>query len=813
MLSEFSRVGWHGAPVPSLSELPAGEHLLATAKLSMLNQLAAPLLGAGARVFVAARLPDVSGGSSVWPGLPCPLSLLTSLRRVKAVCSKGHEPSASQHASNAASWLPCSKFLQDIEQRQQAEQQHSAEASALAAAEAARRDKLQAAAHEWRHKAVPQVRKEPCDEPAQQPSRQQQKQEKEVGQRAGDALEPSTDVVPANQQDSGMQPTEAPLQQDEQQAARAAAAGSQAGESGPPAEQAAPAALAQPGCTCQPGSPATGGGSSLEHLRQQFQSLYAAVAVPQCPAAAAGQPGSPVGCGQSPTGRPGRVCVGNQVASPDSLVQLQHQRQPCTIAQGVAAADDIATHVAALRMQAAAEAKRALQARRELLDGDTGTASAGALLMGGRPAAGAADEPTSVDFAWIPGHNGGGGPGSGSLGEKLEAELLQLQQEAAAGAASAATPAQSGVDLASLAELEAGLPSLAAVFRAPASSTTAACTSGARRSGWKEGPHSTERSGVGSAAAAAANGAAMLAESPAASTPWYTDGPEVSDLFQSDHMPLLTAPQGRPRPAAAVAVTAAAAAAPPAMGSTRQPASVSDARLHSGSPLARCNGGKAAPCSRAVLGAAQQPDGEQRESWQGSGSTAGDCGGSYAASWRQRADSSSPVAANAAAAAAGAGCSGLGLDAPAGSSSGSVRSAPQQHRPLHEPLACPARTVLAGSSQLDALEAMDLREELQREQRVSAALLQQLQEVQQALEEAVAAAAAAEQPLAPGVHDPADFNGLLAGARLSMYAHMLGKKDAPITACLLCLLRRLALPGADSSTISVAAPTSQPAAP
>lgn len=102
------------------------------------------------------------------------------------------------------------------------------------------------------------------------------------------------------------------------------------------------------------------------------------------------------------------------------------------------------------------------------------------------------------------------------------------------------------------------------------------------------------------------------------------------------------------------------------------------------------------------------------------------------------------------------------------SSSSSAHSAPQHTEEEAWLRSFPAAPP-AGCSQQEAPEAQDapaLLEELQREQRVSAALLRQLHEVQQALEEAAAAAAAAQQPLAPGVDDPADFNGLLAGAQL-----------------------------------------------
>jgi hypothetical protein len=75
------------------------------------------------------------------------------------------------------------------------------------------------------------------------------------------------------------------------------------------------------------------------------------------------------------------------------------------------------------------------------------------------------------------------------------------------------------------------------------------------------------------------------------------------------------------------------------------------------------------------------------------------------------------------------------------------------------------QSVASAATELDGADVAGLLEDLQREQRLNAALLQQLHGVQQQLEEAAAAAAAvaAAQPPAPGVEDPADFNGLLAG--------------------------------------------------
>lgn len=150
--------------------------------------------------------------------------------------------------------------------------------------------------------------------------------------------------------------------------------------------------------------------------------------------------------------------------------------------------------------------------------------------------------------------------------------------------------------------------------------------------------------------------------------------------------------------------------------------------------------------------------------------------GSYVAAWKRQASTAHPAAAAASPASnaasslkapsqqaqrsmqRAASCS--ELDAvPSSSTAGSLL------QPLEAGQSELARAELA-PAELSSAEVAGLLEELQREQRISSALLQQLHEVQRQLEEAAvmaAAAAAARQQPVPGVQDPADFDGLLAG--------------------------------------------------
>lgn len=729
----------------------AGEHLLATAKRSLLNQLATPFLGAGARLFIAAGLPAASSGNAAGAGAadrPALLPLLTALRQVRAVCTKGAAASGLAASGIPASWLPCSQFCQEVEQQQQAERQRQAEAAALAAAEAARREKLQAAAQAQRRNDEFQLLEFSSGQPARLVAQQQ---EEEAEQAAGSGTpQPQNHSSPAGRDTQGAQPA-APLQQ-EPQAASAAALENSAHEADPPAEQAGPASLLLP----QRGGPSSTNcsGSSLDHLREQFQRLYGALAGPQGAAGAAagtGESGSPAGCCQSPAGRP----ADGQTSSPSSAMRQQQQQkqqagQVRTIAQGVAAADDIATHVAVLRMQAAAEARRALLAQQQVLGSKPGTASVASASAHDSPAAGAVREPADAVFAWTPSQSSCTRPGSGSLGQKLEAELQQLQREAAARMAAATTPEQSGTPQASLAELEAGLSSLAAVFRG--------ATSRAAAGDGSVGQRSPGHGAQSRAAGASATDDASPSGWPAREPPKCPGSAGASDLFQSGRTLLFT-PQGGSTTRAAAA--AASAAGP---GGTQQPASPDNAHWELGGHLASSSSELAGGSDGLQHGLRQQADQEAR---QADGHDVGNCSSSYAASWQQQL--ASPLSAAACAAAASASNAAAHGDLgrkTCSSSSSSARLAPQQYTPpCKSPASC-ATPAPAGSSQQGAPEACALLEELQREQRVNAALLRQLHKVQQALEEAVAAVAAAQQPLAPGVDDPADFNGLLAGAGL-----------------------------------------------
>ncbi|KAL4457510.1 hypothetical protein ABPG75_012375 [Micractinium tetrahymenae] len=785
-----------------------GEHLLASAKQSRLNGLTAPLLGAGARLFVAAELPaagsDSTSGSDVseQAGPDRLLPLLAALQQVRVVCTKGAAAAALAPAGDAAPWLPCSAFLQELQERRQAERQRRAEVAALAAAEAARRERLRAAVQERQQRAAaPGQQLRALDEPARQ-ARQQQQQQKQDQQVQKDqqAWEHQQDVQVPGSSASGPQtngtspgPPEPrrqpslPAEQAQQQAQQTQQQAANSAVSESPAHLAEQQEAQEAGPWPQqdglsPG--ACGSSSSLQHLRQQFHSLYAAVAVPQHQAgaaAAADQPGSSVSRADSPGGKQVKGYAGATGGSPSLARQQQQQQQQGqqegqsrTIAQGVAAADDIAMHVAALRMQAAVEAKRALQAQQELLGSAPTNAAAGAAAAAeaGREAAeGAAGEPADAAFAWMPGGSDcrGSRPGSGSLGQKLEAELLQLQLEAAARAAGATTPEQSGADLASLADLDTGLPSLAAVFRAPASRAAAVassvrqagCSSGAEQQEQQWQQRTAESAGAGRswAGAEAAAGAALLGGRPSAALSQGAGGTEMSDVFRSDCMPLFTPP----------GAAAAAAAAAWRSESTQQPASPGDAWWEAVGQCAESTGGLPEQ-----HGPRQQLEQQEiQELWQASGGLAGGSCGSYAASWRHQPASSLSVAAELAAAAGMAAAApansaaqaspALGEEACSGSSRSSrARPGHQSHNPSLQSPAAPVALVPGDSSQQEALDASVVLEELQREQRVSAALLHQLHEVQQALEEAVAAAAAAQQPLAPVVDDPADFNGLLA---------------------------------------------------
>ena len=606
--------------------------MLGGCKLSLLNQLAAPMIAGSARLFVSADLASSSssGGSSE-PGRPQLLPLLSAARHIQAVCTKG--PAAASGISTAsatagAHWLPCQQFISQLEQRRQAEQQRRAEAAALAAAEADRRERLRQAARQRQHGQ----QQEPQRAAVQQPQEQQQ-QPRVAGEYQSAAYgSPSKAWQAATEAAPQPQP---------------AAAGSDlpGGDAGPD------------------------GSSSLQQLRQQFQALY------QQTVGDAGAATPP----QRPSG-------GSNNGSP-------------RWAAGVAAADDVAMHVAALRMQAAAEAQR------ELLG----------LAADGCGASGAAD------FSWSPHSDGGhsragsGQPGSGSLGRQLEEELLLLQQEAAAGRAAGRAAESPVASLADLDGEQGEAYSLGALYRKQPLSRTGFGAGSAslqqrheqeQQEQWQapacSAAEGTPQSSLGAAGRWPAEPAAAAPASVGAS-------PELSDVFKSENMPRWS-PAGA---AAAGARSTASCSRPPSAGSSQQ----------------------------------QQLSG----------------GGSYAAMQRRRPQ---PLASAAVPGVSTAGSSPPGsqqLELLSPSANALVPGAAAGQPPA--PHMWQHQSVASAAAELDGADVAGLLEDLQREQRLNAALLQQLHGVQQQLEEAAAAAAAvaAAQPPAPGVEDPADFNGLLAG--------------------------------------------------
>jgi hypothetical protein len=603
--------------------LSAGEHMLSGCKLSLLNQIAAPLIAGNARLFVSADLASSGSsgcGSSSQPGhTPQMLPLLSAARHIQAVCTKG--PATATGISTAcvaagARWLPCQQFMSQLEQRKQAEQQRRAEAAALAAAEADRRAKLRQAAKQ---------RQEPQRAAAQQPEEQQP--------QAAGRYQPAAYGSPSK---AGLPEAAAAASKPQPTAAGRELPGSSAGPDG---------------------------SSSLQQLRQQFQALYQQTV-------GGGGASSPLQ----------RLAGGSNNGSPRR-------------AAGVAAADDAAMHVVALRMQAAAEAQR------ELLG-----------LAGGSGG--------GCDFSWSPHSDGGHSrlssvqPGSGSLGQQLEAALMMMQeQEAAAGSAAGRAAESPLASLADLGEEQGEAYSLGALYRKqPLSRTGAGSTSPQQ---WHEqeqheqwqvpacsAAEGTPQSSLGAAGRWPAEPAAVA---PASAEP----SQELSDVFKSENMPLWS---------------------------------------HAGATAA---GASTASCIRTQSAVSSQ---QQQHSG----------GGLYAAMQRRRPPplSSAAVAGVGAAGGSPPGSQQLELFSPSASAlvpGAASGQSPAPHLWQH------------AAAELDSADVAGLLEDLQREQRLNAALLQQLHEVQQQLEEAAAAVAAA-QPPAPGVEDPADFNGLLAGVWEAMCA-------------------------------------------
>ena len=401
------------------SHLAAGEHLLGTAKLSPLNQLAAPLLAGQARLFVAADLQgDTGSSSSTGSGAKGMLPLLAAIRHMQAVCAKGRAAAQASQAGSAAacpdSWLPAQQFLEQLEQRRLAEQQRKAETAALAAAEADRRARLQQAARERRQDAQAL----PVSPAARQQQQQQQPGIVEAGPRGGPGYRPSPSGSPAKRPGTGAQqpqPASPPA----------------ADEAAPPAGHREAAVGQQAAAAVAPDKPGPAGpvdasvGSSvdsLQQLRQRFQSLYSltlgeGAASPSMQPTAAGVPSTAAPAAPVP-------------AQPAQPPMASHQ----TIAAGVAAADDIAVHVAALRMQAAAEARRALQAEQQLLGnqaaaGDNAAAEPASFTCSGRYGGirSSSSEGASAGGASRPSSAGG-------LAEQLQDELLLFQHQAAQAA-------------------------------------------------------------------------------------------------------------------------------------------------------------------------------------------------------------------------------------------------------------------------------------------------------------------------------------------------------------------------------------------
>lgn len=223
---------------------------------------------------------------------------------------------------------------------------------------------------------------------------------------------------------------------------------------------------------------------------------------------------------------------------------------------------------------------------------------------------------------------------------------------------------------------------------------------------------------------------------------------DQSDVFKSANLPLWASAAGAGNEQAA------------GVNSIDQPSTAGVSSSHSSWRNDRSSVSR--PSSR------PQSAGSLRQQQQGGGSGPA---GSYAAAWRRQASAARPAAA----AAPPASIAASSLKAPSQQAQRSMQHAASGSELAAVPSSSTAGSLLqpleAGQSELapaelSSAEAAGLLEELQREQRISSALLQQLHEVQRQLEEAAvmaAAAAATQQPPVPGVQDPADFDGLLSG--------------------------------------------------
>lgn len=720
---------------------------MSAAKLSPMNQLAASLLcGGGGRLFLAADACDTSGtkAESDHRQAQHVEGLLSETQHIKTLSSKAQPAAASSVAAVAlpeAAWTPCQQFLQQVDQRRQAEQQRQAEAAALSQAEAGRREKL--------HRAVTQ-RRHQGSKPAAACT----------GQRCEEHAQPRL----------AQSPSQAPHPSEHSSSPRLAAY--RPASYTPPRTSLAAAAAVAAG-TASAGNPEQHSGEgtgNLNQLEEQFDQGLAGQGQTsgRLPAAASSSSsssaaGSPAACRQ-------------QVAPPHA-----------SLAAGVAAADDVCLHMAALRMRAAADAVHADKAQH--VQHQAGFRQAPAPAASQAAPTGSRDGPPA--FNW--GGHLGGGEGGGSKHQLGQQPVWQAAEQAAgAGAPLAATPAAARpcqhspgsehYELAdeSLADLDEPAPSLGSLFRRPISRLAGnACSSSTSADA---GLHFHSTSGGGLDAATGRRGAAAAEDGSQAGpagvpatgarlegmTPpvqWAAADPGasadltpmsnlVSDFFKSDlaaPSQLHSLPECQPEgpgavPAAELAhangeTSAADGFAAPLAPAGRYAAVMSDSSgTASGSESGAC-----------AASARVQPGDE--EVWQRGGS-----GGQYAAArWEQEADCgaavASPVTMN--------------------QSVGSSRPCAQQQG-LSTP-AGPALDCLRGSPTQQAAEVSALLAELEREQRINATLLRQLHELQQQVEEAVvsaaAASAAAAQPLAPGASDPAGFNGLLAALQTVRQQH------------------------------------------
>jgi hypothetical protein len=692
----------------------AGEHFLSAAKLSPLNELAAALLAGGRRLFLAACL---TGGVDSKPGAsPALLTLLRHARSIQSVCTRGAARGAALPASSSGpgDWLSAENFLRQLEERQQAEQRRRAEAAALAAAEADRREKLRLAAQQRQQRRQQQ----PFQESGRAAGQQAEGKDKPLQLSAIDRRSPARQPVSPERQQQRVSP-------------RLDCPGSPCVASEPRADDAFasrnPAADA-----AEAGNPDVR--SSLDQLRQQFHTLYQQT-VGSSAAASLGGPGHvPGSLGEGPP------------CSDD-----RQQTRTSSIAAGLAAADEVAMHEAALRAEAAADALCARDAQRQL--------GGNAQHAGSFPA-----EPAdrAAEFSWT----GRSPQGSGSPGQHLERERAHAQWAAAEGspAAQSAVDVQQGnggseadtsqADMASLADMDAPAASLAALYRQPVSRLAgsgslqtpwsspleARCTANGQQINPGQAAEGLPDAGSGTPGPLPL----LWPELPPPAAPELTEPSQlVSDVFKSENLALGWPQRAPPHQTAAAAMESSPGwrdvpgpagryAQQPgegSVGSSSVPPSSTSSRpvpqLYSSGGYASQRAASTADCSPSTGSAPEQQQQQQQvgtKAWQ--------------------------------------------ADMPDGDSS--------QQR-MH---------AAALQAEAEGTDVEALLDELQREQRLNGVLLQQLHQVQHQLEEtaaaAVAAAAAAANPPAPGVEDPADFNGLLAALQLERQQHALLRRTAQL---------------------------------